>query len=65
MPKLKLKLDDSTMERLEKVVEAGGYSSCEEFILHVLERELDSLVPMEGESEEEIMRKLEGLGYLE
>ncbi|MFO8183676.1 MAG: hypothetical protein R6U39_05830 [Candidatus Aegiribacteria sp.] len=65
MPKLKLKLDRETNERIRKVARAGGYSSCEEFVLHVLQRELDSLAPDSGESEEEIRRKMEGLGYME
>ena len=65
MAKLKLRIDDSTMERIRKVTAAGGYSSPEEFILHVLARELDSLAPDSGESEEEIRKKMEGLGYIE
>lgn len=65
MPKMKLKLDSETIERIGKAARAGGYSSSEEFVLHVLQRELDSLVPDSGESEEEIRRKMEGLGYME
>ncbi len=65
MPKMKLKLDGGTLERLRRVAEAGGYSSPEEFVIHVLERELEALSPEEGESEEEIRRKMEGLGYME
>lgn len=65
MPKMKLKLDSETIERIRKVARAGGYSSSEEFVLHVLQRELDSLAPDSGESEEEIRRKMEGLGYME
>ena len=64
MAKLKLKIDNELKERLEKVSDAGGYSSVEEFILHVVERELEKLDPGAGESEEEIRKKLEGLGYL-
>lgn len=65
MPKMKLKMDSETLERVRKVARAGGYSSSEEFVLHVLQRELDSLSPDSGESEEEIRRKMEGLGYME
>ena len=64
MAKIKLKIDNETKERLDKVSEAGGYSSSEEFILHIIERELDKLDPGAEESEEEIKKKLEGLGYL-
>ena len=65
MHKLKLKLDDETIGRIRKVSEVGGYSSPEEFVIHVIERELDALDPDNGESEEDIRRKMEGLGYIE
>lgn len=65
MAKLKLKLDREILDRLKKVADAGGYSSAQEFVIHVIERELDTLAPEEGESEEEIRKKMEGLGYLE
>ncbi len=64
MGKIKLRIDDDMQSRLSKVAEAGGYSSVEEFILHVLDRELDRLDPSDSVSEEEIRKKLEGLGYL-
>ncbi|MBN2585891.1 MAG: hypothetical protein JXA64_01805 [Candidatus Fermentibacteraceae bacterium] len=65
MAKMKLKIDEASMERIRKVSRAGGYSSPEEFVLHVIQRELDSLAPEQGESEEEIRKKMEGLGYIE
>lgn len=65
MVKLKLRFDSSTIERIRKVSEAGGYSSPEEFVIHIIERELDTLDPGEGESEEDIRKKMEGLGYIE
>ena len=65
MSKLKLKLDSATIERIKKVSEIAGYSSPEEFILHIIDRELDAIDPDAGESEEEIRRKMEGLGYIE
>lgn len=65
MAKLKLRFDSAAIERIRKVSEAGGYSTPEEFLMHVIERELDSLDPSQGESEEEIRKKMEGLGYIE
>ena len=65
MAKLKLKLDSATIERIRKVSEVGGYSSPEEFLMHVIERELDSLDPWQGESEKDTRKKMEGLGYIE
>ena len=64
MAKLKFKIDSDMKDRLEKVSEAGGYSSVEEFVLHIIQRELDKLDPESDESEEDIRKKLEGLGYL-
>ena len=65
MAKLKLGFDSATIERIRKISEAGGYSSPEEFLMHVIERELDLLESDQGESEEDIRRKMEGLGYIE
>jgi len=64
MARIKLKIDDDVKNRLDKVADAGGYSSVEEFILHLVERELQKLNPGAGESEDSIKKKLEGLGYL-
>jgi len=64
MAKLKMKLDDGFMERMKKVAATGGYSSVDEFVIHVLEREIEKLDPARGESEESIRKKLEGLGYI-
>ncbi len=64
MAKLRIRIDDGLLSRMQKVADAGGYSSVEEFALHVLGREIDRLDGDESESEEEIRRKLEGLGYL-
>lgn len=58
----KVKLDKDLMERLKRASELAGYSSVDEFVVHVLERELDKLG--DGGSDEEIKKKLEGLGYI-
>jgi len=63
--KLKMKIDGELCDRILRVASVGGYSSPEEFVLHVLERELEKLDPDRSESEEEIRRKMEGLGYIE
>jgi hypothetical protein len=65
MSKLKLKIEGEMADRIVKVASVGGYSSAQEFVLHVLERELEKLDPGQVESEEEIRRKMEGLGYIE
>jgi len=63
MLKPTIKLNKELWEKVKKCAAAGGYSSPEEFVEHVLEKELASLD--ESESDEEIARKLKGLGYLE
>jgi len=58
----KLKIDKALLEKAKKYAEMAGYSSVEEFVTHLLEREIAQLE--EADSEEEIKKKLKGLGYL-
>ena len=60
-PTIKLKKDLWT--KVKRVAAAGGYSSPEEFVVHVLEREVAKLD--DSQSDEEIVRKLKGLGYID
>lgn len=62
MRKAKIKLDKDLLEKVKKYAEMAGYTSPEEFITHCLEKELSKLE--ESESEEEIKKKLKGLGYI-
>jgi hypothetical protein len=58
----KIKLDGDLWDRVKKAAAAAGYSSPEEFVTHVLEKELSAL---EGaDDEEEIKKRLQGLGYI-
>lgn len=58
-----IKLDKELYDRVKRCADAAGYSSPKEFIQHVLERELEKFSG--EESDEEIVKKLQGLGYLE
>jgi metal-responsive CopG/Arc/MetJ family transcriptional regulator len=58
----KVKLDKDLYERVKKFAQIAGYSSVEEFVSHVLEKELAQIG--EGDSEEQIKKKLQGLGYI-
>lgn len=58
-----VKLNKALWAKVKKCAKAGGYSSPDEFVEHVLEKELATLE--EAESDEEIARKLKGLGYLD
>lgn len=62
MGKAKIKIDKELFERVKKYAALAGYSSPEEFVTHCLEKELAKLD--EAESEEEIKKKLRGLGYI-
>jgi len=58
----KVKLDKDLFARVKKFADLAGYASVEEFVSHVLEKELAQIG--EGDSEEEIKKKLQGLGYI-
>jgi metal-responsive CopG/Arc/MetJ family transcriptional regulator len=62
MGKAKIKLDKDLMDKIKKYAKMAGYSSPEEFITHCLEKEIAKLD--ESDSEEEIKKKLKGLGYI-
>ncbi|NIR50931.1 hypothetical protein GWO43_20125 [candidate division KSB1 bacterium] len=58
----KIRLDKELYDRVKRYAEIVGYSSVNEFVTHVLEKELSSVD--ESESEEEVKKRLQGLGYL-
>lgn len=60
----KIKLEKELMDRVKKAAELAGYSSVEEFVGHVLEKELSRIDDGGSSSEEEIKKRLEGLGYI-
>ncbi|MGB4705465.1 MAG: hypothetical protein WBI18_10395 [Candidatus Saccharicenans sp.] len=62
MGKAKIKLEKELYEKVKKIAEVAGYSSADEFIVHLLEKEV---AKFEGaDSEEEIKKRLKGLGYI-
>src|SRR6185312_1559776 len=63
MAKSTVKLDKDLIARVKKCSELAGYASAEEFIEHLIEKELARLE--DAESDEAIVKKLKGLGYLE
>ena len=62
MGKAKIKLDKDLLEKVKKFAQLAGYASAEEFVTHCLEKEIAQLA--ESDSEEEIKKKLKGLGYI-
>lgn len=62
MADAKIKIDKALLDRVKKYAEMSGYSSVEEFVTHCLEKEVAKIE--EADSEEEIKKKLKGLGYI-
>jgi metal-responsive CopG/Arc/MetJ family transcriptional regulator len=58
----RIKLDKALLARIKRYSDLAGYSSVEEFITHALEKEIAQLE--EAESEEDVRKKLKGLGYI-
>ena len=59
----KVKINKDILERAKKVAEVAGYSSVEEFVEHVLEKELKE-IESTGSSDADITESLRGLGYI-
>jgi metal-responsive CopG/Arc/MetJ family transcriptional regulator len=59
----KIKIDDNLFERVKKIAQIAGYSSPEEFVIHIIEKELSQLES--AEDEKTVVERLRGLGYLE
>ncbi len=59
----KVKLDKDLLAKVKKFSAIAGYSSYEEFITHALEKEIAKLEEG-GDDEEEIKKRLQGLGYI-
>jgi hypothetical protein len=58
----KIKVDKDLLDRVKKISEVAGYASHEEFVHHVLEREVAQFE--DAESDDDITEKLRGLGYI-
>lgn len=62
MSTAKVKIDKALLDKIKKYAEMSGYSSSEEFIAHCLEKEVAKIE--QADSEEEVKKKLKGLGYI-
>ena len=57
-----IKIDKDLLKKVKMYAEMAGYSTPQEFITHALEKEIALLE--EADSDEEIKKKLKGLGYI-
>jgi metal-responsive CopG/Arc/MetJ family transcriptional regulator len=58
----KIKIDKELYIKVKHVSEIAGYSSVEEFISHLLEKTVDQAGP--EEKDEDVLKRLQGLGYI-
>jgi hypothetical protein len=58
----RIALNKTLLTRVKRCADLAGYSSVEEFVTHALEKEVARLE--EAESEEELKKRLKGLGYI-
>ena len=58
----KIKIDKDLLEKVKRYSRIAGYSSVEEFITHALEKEIEKLE--DTDSDDEIKKRLKGLGYI-
>ena len=59
----KIKVESGLYDRLKKVTEVAGYSSVEEFLTHMIEKELEKIEV--SDDDKAIEERLRGLGYIE
>lgn len=59
----KVKIERNLYDTLKRAAQVAGYSNVDEFIIHVLERTAAEVE--QAQSEEEVRKRLQGLGYVE
>jgi metal-responsive CopG/Arc/MetJ family transcriptional regulator len=58
----KIKINKELYKKVKHVSEIAGYSSVYEFISHLLEKAVDQTSP--EENDEDVLKRLQGLGYI-
>lgn len=58
----KVRIDKKLYERAKLVSDTAGYATVDEFVEHIVERELQHFD--DASSDEDIKAKLKGLGYI-
>ena len=59
---VKVKIDRDLYDKVRKIADVAGYATTEEFVTHVLEKEM--LHFEDAGSDEDIRQRLKGLGYI-
>lgn len=58
----KIKLSKELFEKVKQLAELSGYSSIDEFVAHVLEKEIAKV--NKDDDKEKVKERLKGLGYI-
>ncbi len=58
----KIKIDKELYERAKRAASETGYSSLEELVTTILERELN--LRESGDNDEDVLNRMKGLGYI-
>ena len=63
----KIKIEGALLEKLKQCSDAAGYESVDDFVMHVLEKEINKILPPDesNTSKEDVQKRLRGLGYIE
>ena len=63
----RVKIEDALLEKAKKCSQLAGYTDVDEFVNHVLEKEITKILGSDDEqqSDEEVKKRLQGLGYIE
>jgi hypothetical protein len=63
----KVKIEGDLLDKVKQCADAGGYESVDEFVTHVLEKEIKKIFPSGGDaaSRELVKKRLQGLGYID
>lgn len=59
----RIKIDSKLLSRAKTTAGIKGYSSVEEFVTHIIEKEIARYES--GEADEKVAERLRGLGYME
>ncbi len=58
-----VKIPRALYPAIKQAADAAGYSSVDEFVIHVVEKTVSEVE--QAKSEDEVRRRLQGLGYIE
>jgi hypothetical protein len=64
----KVKLEGELLDKIKKCVDAGSYESIDQFVIRVLEREINKILPGDEGNDaarDLVKKRLRGLGYIE